>query len=262
MKLVSLNIEFNTHTDVVLDFLRKEDPDVICFQELLEEDFEFYKKEFGGNAVFRVCRYESRSAHPHIIGKKQGVGIFSKNIVDAGSMFYVGDEGETSRPFDQNSLNNTQALVWADIKNEDGEVYRFVTVHMPVTKHGESTPFQIEALDSLFSKIEPLGEFILCGDMNAPRGRETFKRLAERFKDNIPLEYKTSIDQNLHRVKGLQLMVDGLFTTSTYKAMNVKLVDGVSDHMAIVAEISKDHLSMSMARAGEPSMSVNLSGKQ
>ena len=39
---------------------------------------------------------------------------------------------------------------------------------------------------------------------------KTFNRLAEKYKDNIPLEYKTSIDQNLHRVKGLQVMVDGL----------------------------------------------------
>lgn len=35
-------------------------------------------------------------------------------------------------------------------------------------------------------------------------------------------------------------MVDGLFTTSDYKASNVRLVDGVSDHMAIVADIYKN----------------------
>ena len=34
-------------------------------------------------------------------------------------------------------------------------------------------------------------------------------------------------------------MVDGLFTTPTYRALNVKLIDGISDHMAIVAEINK-----------------------
>jgi hypothetical protein len=35
-------------------------------------------------------------------------------------------------------------------------------------------------------------------------------------------------------------MVDGLFTTPVYQTSNVKLVDGVSDHMAIVAEIHKN----------------------
>ena len=76
--------------------------------------------------------------------------------------------------------------------------------------------------------------------MNAPRGNETFSRLEEKYKDNIPREYKTSIDQNLHKVKGIQFMVDGLFTTPVYKASNVKLVDGISDHMAVVAEINKN----------------------
>jgi hypothetical protein len=32
-------------------------------------------------------------------------------------------------------------------------------------------------------------------------------------------------------------VVDGLFTTPEYKATDVGLVDGVSDHMAIVATI-------------------------
>ena len=34
-------------------------------------------------------------------------------------------------------------------------------------------------------------------------------------------------------------MVDGLFTTPAYKASDVKLVDGISDHMAIVAKINR-----------------------
>jgi hypothetical protein len=37
-------------------------------------------------------------------------------------------------------------------------------------------------------------------------------------------------------------MVDGLFTTPAYEAQDVKLVDGVSDHMAVVAPITKNRL--------------------
>jgi hypothetical protein len=47
----------------------------------------------------------------------------------------------------------------------------------------------------------------------------------------------TSLDQNLHRIPGLQFMVDGLFTTEKVRAENVALCDGVSDHMAIVATL-------------------------
>ena len=108
---------------------------------------------------------------------------------------------------------------------------------MPITKDGEVTQFQLEA-DALFVKqAKTLGEFVFCGDTNAPRGKEAFDLIAKEFKDNIPTKYTSSLDPLLHRVKGLNYMIDCLFTTSGYIATDVKLKDGVSDHMAVVAEI-------------------------
>jgi exonuclease III len=239
MKLISLNIEMNKHTDVILEFIRAENPDVICFQELLEDDFSFYKKEFALDGIFQSCRYSRHSNYPESMGKKIGVAIFAKNIVRSGFMYYVGNGTELLKPFDAVHFKDEEALVWAEIKNTDGIVYTFATAHLPVTHHGESSPFQLQALENFFTKLDTLREFVLAGDMNAPRGNETFNRLAKKYKDNIPLEYKTSIDQNLHRVKGLPYMIDCLFTTPLYRASNVSLMDGVSDHMAVVGEIEK-----------------------
>jgi hypothetical protein len=90
-----------------------------------------------------------------------------------------------------------------------------------------------------------MGEFVLGGDFNAPRGGEMFSVLSSAYTDNIPLQYKTSLDLTLHRAareRGPQLgdkMVDGLFSTPAYSVSDVRLVDGVSDHMAVVATISK-----------------------
>jgi hypothetical protein len=55
------------------------------------------------------------------------------------------------------------------------------------------------------------------------------------------MQYITSIDADLHRDGDKvrkPLMVDGLFTSPIYKCSNVRLQNGVSDHMAIVAEIT------------------------
>jgi exonuclease III len=238
MKLISLNIETNKHHDLILPFLKRENPDVFCAQEILEEDFAIYKRELGMDGVFAPCRYVRSKTCEESIGKLQGVSIFCKKILNSGEEFYLGTKEEVEKPFDAVNFVKTEALAWAEIEVESA-VYKFVTLHLPVTEHGESTEEQLSAQSYLFKKLEPLGEFILCGDMNAPRGNETFRRFTEKYKDNIPLEYKTSIDQNLHRVKGIQFMVDCLFTTPSYTADGVKLVDGLSDHMAIVAEISK-----------------------
>ncbi len=225
MKLISLNVELNRHKETVLNFLKKEKPDVFCAQELLEDDFEEYKRELGIEGVFQFQTLVTYFHYDEIKGKKQGIGIFAEKIVSTGISYY--EENENVR----------RSLLWADVLDDDGKTMRFTTAHPPVTKEGEVTELQLEVIDSLIEKLQSLGEFIFCGDMNAPRGKESFARFSKKFIDNIPSEYETSIDQNLHRVKGIKFMVDGLFTTPLYKSSNVKLVDGVSDHMAIVAEI-------------------------
>jgi len=243
MKLISVNIQNNLHNKTILEFLKKENADVVCLQELLEEDFNLYKKELNYDGVFRLWRYIKHSSCPELIGRKEGIAIFAKNIVDQGSIFHIGKEENVLKSLDEYMSNekfqNNNAFVWATVKSKDGNLFKIITTHIPVTKDGLSTPYQLNLVDKLLKKLKSQGEFILCGDMNAPRGYETFSRLANVYKDNIPLEYKTSLDQNLHRVCGLQLMVDGLFTTPNYTASNVKLIDGVSDHMAIIATITK-----------------------
>ncbi len=57
MKLISLNIELNRHHELVLPFLKSQNADVVCLQELLEEDFEMYKRELGMNGVYRALSY-------------------------------------------------------------------------------------------------------------------------------------------------------------------------------------------------------------
>lgn len=245
MKLVSINIELNKHYKTVLDFLKLQEPDVICLQELLEDDFEDFKKVLGKQGVFKSRRRVGKYSHlQDIEGKKEGIAIFAKKIIDSGSIYYEGSEENILKTYSEylsdEENNKNSVLLWVKTENEDGETYKFTTTHVPATKEGQSTPYQLRVINLLLKKLDSLGEFVFCGDMNAPRGNETFSRLAKKYKDNIPPEYKTSLDQNLHRVKNLQHMVDGLFTTPAYNASNVKLLDGISDHMAIVADINKN----------------------
>ena len=243
MKLISLNIELNRHHELVLPFLKKEKADVICLQELLEEDFEMYKKELGMDGIIRVTSYVNDNIHLESRGKRYGTAIFAININKSGYSFYVSDLQNIERPFSEYSsdknLVECRTLVWADICINKNEIFKIVTSHMPVTFQGEVTSFQIESNDIFIKQAKELGEFVFSGDTNAPRGREAFDRIAKEFKDNIPLKYKTSLDKKIHRAKDIDFMVDCLFTTPKYIASDVELKDGVSDHMAVVAEINK-----------------------
>ena len=241
MKLLSINIELNSHYKTVLDLIKREDPDVICFQEVLEEDYVFLKEKIGMQGIFRSWSYIHTTSHNDLIGKIQGVAIFAKNITDSGFIFYTGNENNILKSYEEylskEEFQDNTAFAWLITEDKKGQKFKIITTHIPVTYKGESTPVQLRHVDNLLKELDRMGEFVICGDTNAPRGKESFSKIAAEYKDNIPKEYKTSIDQNLHRTKGIQFMVDGLFTTPTYKASNVKLVDGVSDHMAIVANI-------------------------
>ena len=246
MKLISLNIELNKHRDKVLSFLKKENPDVVCLQEILEEDFPIYKKELEMEGVIEMwylMNFVSDSHNAKFNGQKHGVAIFSKKILNSGFTYYNGLKENVTKPvgdfIGDKPLQENSVFLWVEVENDKGEKFKFITTHLPVTSKGETTDYQLEVVEKLLKELEKIPEFILCGDTNAPRGKEAFTLLSDKYKDNIPKEYQTSLDQNLHRVKGLQYMVDGLFTTPDYKAENVKLVDGVSDHMAIIADIEK-----------------------
>jgi mRNA deadenylase 3'-5' endonuclease subunit Ccr4 len=244
MKIVSLNIECDKHYERIFPFLENESVDVVCMQEVLEEDFEYIKENLGMGGVY-IPQGIVTSSHPsysHLYGKLFGVAIFSSTILESGYSFYWGNENNCRLDVSQYSkdVQGLQSFVTLWVKViVDGVEYRCVTTHFPVTVEGQSSPYQVEVANSFLKGLEQFENFFFCGDFNAPRGNETFAMMARKYKDCIPEKYVTSLDQNLHRFPGIQFMVDGLFTTVNYIASDVTLVDGLSDHMAIVATIIK-----------------------
>lgn len=228
------------HLTTVLPFLAERMPDVTCVQEVIERDIPLFEKVCGPCVSFAPqCLLERDGGLV-----REGVALFSKlPAKHIALVYYVGSE-DTIRLDTGSSDVGTHAFIAADIGEE---AYRIITLHFTWTPGGVSTREQLENLDTLFSKLEGLGPFVLVGDFNAPRGNETFSRIATRYKDSIPEHYKTSIDLALHKTRDNPIenarvgtyMVDGLFTTPAYSAKDVELQFGVSDHAAIVATIEK-----------------------
>lgn len=237
LKLLSVNIERSRHLDRVLPLVQKYDPDVLCIQELAEKDIdrirEAYSHDYEFAPMLRHFKYEDT---PIV-----GIGIFSKlPVIQKRSAYYYGsrealpDHNET--PSRGDDMNCAVALMTV---TKDSMEFKVGTTHFTWSDGGQATDLQRENMNKLIATMEQEGEMVLSGDFNAPRGREIFGMIASRFKDNIPPEYTTSIEGSLHRAGDLQLMVDGLFTTPAYTASNVRLIGGISDHMAIVADIGK-----------------------
>jgi endonuclease/exonuclease/phosphatase family metal-dependent hydrolase len=248
LKLVSVNIERSKHLDRVERFLTDQQSDLICVQELAERDISRIESILGARCIYAPM-IRIPSEFPGGDSYISGVGIFTKHPILRNHIeYYVGNE-VGARSVEDHPSDRNRAIIACDIAVA-GDTYRIVTTHFTWTPKGDVSDEQREDLERLFSVLAPLGEFALCGDFNAPRiykGKPgvIFSKLSEKYKDNIPSQYETSIDLNLHRAGKIRphelvdKMVDGLFTTRGYVASDVVLHTGVSDHCAITARISR-----------------------
>lgn len=236
LKLLTLNIEGSKHLDLVLPLLKKENADVVCLQEVFLEDLNKLKNETMQCGFFPVSTRVEPDKYIEKPKGKWGVVLLT-NQQNAGikSHYYFG-RGDS--PTFTEPDNNDKVLVYTELE-KDGLKYRIGTTHFTWTPDGNPSKHQWETFNSMMKFIKTFDDFILCGDFNAPRGREMFTEFTKHFKDNLPKQVTSTIDPKRHRIKGLELAVDTIFTTKQYKVSNVRVVEGVSDHKAVVGEIKR-----------------------
>lgn len=235
IKIVTLNIERSKHLDLILPFLEREQPDVLCVQELCAGDTEKFCEVMGEHFITVPLAKHTVDGGECLFS----IGIFSRHPISKNEVSYHHGSAEAIPQFkqeDQRTIN--RAFLWCDVV-KDGEVFRIGTTHFTWTPDGEADDDQRIEAKELLHILEKQKDIVFTGDFNAPRGKEIFSRIAERYKDNVPLEYTTSIDGSIHRAGDLPLMVDGIFSTPGYLVSNARMVCGVSDHCALLAEVEK-----------------------
>lgn len=247
ISLVSINIERAKHYDRIFPFLMSAKPDVICFQELYERDIPMFERELGGSMLFAPMGNHPTDP-PEEGAALEGVGILTHlPITSNQARYYIGNAND-ARTEEASRRSAHRAVLFADIE-KDGEIFTVATTHFTWTHDGRPNDEQRAHIVPLCSLLDEKKSFVLTGDFNAPRGTEIFTILAGKYTDNIPVEYVWSLDLNLHRAGNGQLqsdsaaqglhgyMVDGLFSTREYEVTNVRLQDGLSDHMAVIGRI-------------------------
>lgn len=244
VSLISINIERSKHLDVVSDFILAHRPDVVCMQELCHKDIPYFESLLGTQ-----CVYAPSGRHPadppETEGMIVGCGIFPRlKAIERGVEYYAGSVEDAESPNIEGIFRNN-ALILCDLE-KDGTTFRVGTTHFTWTPDGNPNDAQRRNLPPLLAVLASAGEIVFTGDFNAPRGGEIFSSIAEKYTDNVPFDYVTSLDINLHRAGKLRpeeladKMVDGLFTTPAYSASDVVLHPGISDHYAITATISRE----------------------
>ena len=251
MKLISLNVEGGKHWELINPFLEAEHPDVLCVQELFEEDAAPLAARLGMHYAFTpmfLWKYNGPGSEPS--WQKFGVGIFSRApLTNIQSKAYYSPSAELQR-IDEASVETQrktgrQVLLFADIEC-DGATYTIATTHFTWTPNGLPSEYQRTDADALLALLADIPNVVLCGDLNISRSmNELYEKFTAKYEDAIPRSYISSMDIERHRdrtdpvsrARLEQCMVDYLFLTSAHRAENVRLQSGVSDHCAIVGTV-------------------------
>jgi|SRR3989344_2689309 len=239
LRVVTLNIDWNKNLNRILPFLSSCLADVVCLQEVLEEDVRLISRVAGKYHFYvPMCGGKIHGAKGTV-----GIAIFSRlPIYQKNASYYVGDPIRIveldERTLESRRETTYRALAFCEVHKGD-VTYRIATTHFTWTPDGKADEFQRADLQKMLGILKDK-QYVLCGDFNAPRGGEIYKTLSQCMKDNVPLSYDTSIDPERHRIKGLRAMVDGLFTTPGYAVSQVAMHFGVSDHGALEAVVSRE----------------------
>ena len=248
MKLINLNIEGDKHFDTVIPFVEKERPDVLCLQEAFKADL-FRFKELGYNTIFRGETLKMRDG----VLSEEGNAVCTLHTIQNERVFYYRNAESELRFFDQEDKlksvhENIGGVLFVDIEIS-GIIYTVGTTHFTWTPNGAiASAEQSDSMDALLSFTKTLEPHMLTGDFNLSRKQNIlYTRLIEHYNDPIPSSYTSSLDATLHYAGSdpekqhifTDYMVDYIFTQPPYRARDVRLEFGISDHAAVVAIIER-----------------------
>lgn len=236
MKLVSLNIYAGIYLEKSLEHLARIGPDVLCLQEAHADDIETIRRRLGFS--YHVFVPSVRVEGPNRYGFREGeIGlcILSKTELTHGQVDYYHRPGEDVPVFDQDQGNHCdRALVSAEVETPEGRI-RVSTTHFTWTHDGKASEMQRAHVAELAELIQARNLDVLCGDFNSPKGSEIMAHISDLMDDHMPTGVDTTIDQELHRVGGLKLVIDNVFTRRGLAQVDLQVQAGMSDHLGLIA---------------------------
>ncbi len=233
------------HLERVTNFITKSRPDCLALQEM-PESYGPTLTSLGYHYTFAAMSIEEKDGVPYVAG----IAIATRTPHTARTVIYFGNRGELKN-YERNKQPETVTYPYISALVHDGTgvAYQVVTTHLIVTPDGREDDEQNEACVALLAALASEPPHAICGDFNMPRGYNTnYERFTKHYTDTVPTSYTSSLDREFHRCGNRTdlnapifdiYMVDYLFTQDSYRAENVRLEFGISDHAALLADLSK-----------------------
>lgn len=261
MKLLTLNVAlFESNNSKLSPFLKKEQPDIACFQEVTrgldnKADERFISKNaidegtsnlrqsfFGPTNVFGEVRMKDFHGKENFYFDPKGLlemGNYTKTgfeITKAQSIFLEGN-------FTYNTSHDTwpgeqsRAILVTDLLS-DGKKLRIINYHGIWTsdkKGNTKTLLACKEILNVAKKFE--GSVIICGDFNLFPDTPSMKVFTEDFVSLVDKFNIQSTRPSTNELNSNRNVVDYVFVSKTIKVRGFKVYDNdVSDHLPLVLD--------------------------
>lgn len=238
LKLLTLNIEHDRHLERVAHTIAAHLPDIVCLQEVFEKDCLKLAAPGGYEVKYAISTLMPEGDAGNSSPRSWGVAVLTRVPVHNQTVAYYADDPRI-RIF--NEPNDPRRLVVMTELHHEGRTYKIGTTHFTWSMGGETTDEQRADFARLKQVLLPYPDYVLCGDFNAPRGRDLFALFTDELGliDHLPPNITTTLDPQLHNAGPLELAVDTIFSTPEYRVTDVQVLEGISDHKGILAVVER-----------------------
>lgn len=236
LKLLTLNIENDRHLARVHAAIAEHRPDIVCLQEAFESDCAYLASSGGYIVKYAASGRWSKDPCPE---RSWGVAVLSRVPVHRQTISYYADD---PRLRVLREPNDPRRLLLVTELEHRGRPYRVVTTHFTWTPDGTINEDQKADFPRMKALLSRYPDYVLCGDFNAPRGREMFGKFVDELGliDHLPANVRTTLDAQFHRAgSSLELVVDTVFSTQEYRVLDIRVLEGISDHKGILALVER-----------------------
>ena len=249
LKLITLNLfQGGLYFDRIKDFLKEENPDILCVQEAYNSDNKKLAKSLRSIDTLKeiLPSYYYHFAPELLDTRKEGKipmgnAIFSRfPITKTNVFFYDIPYGEykaylkNDNKYDFSILPKNLEYVELKINNTILNVFN---THGIWGHHGNDTERRLRMGETIISQIKDKTNVILAGDFNLFPTTQTVKNIEKHLKNIFANELKTTFNMRLkpHPGNYTTAVVDMIFVNKNIQVFKKYCPNvDVSDHLPLV----------------------------
>lgn len=247
IKFLTLNIEHGGKLmDNILEFLKRENPDILFLQEVYNGHDESLKPQFRTvdylndklSGMFVYSNFKAHSYDPDV-NAEMGNAIFSKfEITESDRYFFDVEYATVHFQGEHDPISVPRIMQYVKVKENDMELNLY-NIHGVWGHDGDDSPRRDKMGDVIIEKIGDRKNVILAGDTNQNSDTQLVKRIEREL--NLKSVFGTSLVSTFNMAhKALPgyatSAVDMIFVSPEFEVTEKYMpLDDVSDHRPLVA---------------------------